>query len=149
MLFWKKSKNKVSGSVKWYPRLVTIGKPVTTKELAERIARESTVSPADVYAVCHALPVVMGEFMAESRSVHLEGIGYFRYSCQASGNGVDTPEKVTSDLINGVRVQFQPERQKVGTTYERAMIGKVSFSEWFGKEEAETPGEEGEEPVGE
>ena len=135
--------------MKWYPRLVTIGKPVTTKELAERIARESTVSPADVYAVCHALPVVMGEFMAESRSVHLEGIGYFRYSCQASGNGVDTPEKVTSDLINGVRVQFQPERQKVGTTYERAMIGKVSFSEWFGKEEAETPGEEGEEPVGE
>ena len=135
--------------MKWYPRLVTIGKPVTTKELAERIARESTVSPADVYAVCHALPVVMGEFMAESRSVHLEGIGYFRYSCQASGNGMDTPDKVTSDLINGVRVQFQPERQKVGTTYERAMIGKVSFSEWFGKEEAETPGEEGEEPVGE
>ena len=149
MLFWKKSKNKVSGSVKWYPRLVTIGKPVTTKELAERIARESTVSPADVYAVCHALPVVMGEFMAESRSVHLEGIGYFRYSCQATGNGVDAPEDVTSDLIKGVRVQFQPDRQKRGTTYERAMIGKVSFSEWFGKEEAETPGEEGEEPVGE
>lgn len=149
MLFWKKSKNKVSGSVKWYPRLVTIGKPVTTQELAERIARESTVSPADVYAVCHALPVVMGEFMAESRSVHLEGIGYFRYSCQATGNGVDAPEDVTSDLIKGVRVQFQPDRQKRGTTYERAMIGKVSFSEWFGKEEAETPGEEGEEPVGE
>lgn len=33
MLFWKKSKNKVGGAVKWYPRLVTIGKPVTLRKV--------------------------------------------------------------------------------------------------------------------
>lgn len=70
MLFWKRVKQKING--KWYPHTIVIGKTAGTQEVAERLARESTVSPADVHAVIRALPTVMAEIMAESRSVNLE-----------------------------------------------------------------------------
>lgn len=147
MLFWKKIQQKING--KWYPRLVTIGKPATTQEIAERLARESTVSPADVHAVLRALPHVMAEIMAESRSVSLDGLGSFRYSVQCGGKGVDTPEAVSSDQIVGLRVQFTPAREKKGTGFERSLVGNVSFTEWLGKEkpkkEENPKGEGGEE----
>ena len=44
MIFWKRVQQAINKL--WYPRSVTIGKPVETQELANRIARESTVSPA-------------------------------------------------------------------------------------------------------
>ena len=62
-----------------------MGKPVETQELVNRIARESTVSPADTHAVLRALPEVMADFMKESRAVHFEGLGWFRYTINAMG----------------------------------------------------------------
>ena len=73
MIFWKRVQQAINDL--WYPRSVTIGKPVETQELSKRLARESTVSPADVHAVIRALPDVMADFMKESRAVHLEGVG--------------------------------------------------------------------------
>ena len=57
MIFWKRVKQAINDL--WYPRSVTVGKPVETQELANRIARESTVSPADTHAVLRALPNIM------------------------------------------------------------------------------------------
>jgi len=115
------------------------------------LARESTVSPADVHAVIRALPEVMADFMKESRAVHLEGVGYFRYSILASGNGVAKKEAVSSDQIKGIRVQFTPDRTKNtgGEGYTRALIAEdgLTFMEWLGKDsdatevEDETEGE--------
>lgn len=151
MLFWKRVFMKISQ--KWYPRSVIIGDPVETKELAQRIARESTVSPADVYAVIHSLPVVMGEFMKESRSVHLEGFGWFRYVLLASGKGVDNKEDVSSDQITGLRVRFTPERERTADgTYRRELVADgISYAEWLGRPEdvTEEPDEDDtEEPGG-
>ena len=145
MLFWKKVQQKING--KWYPRLVTIGKTANTQEVAERLARESTVSPADVHAVLRALPQVMAEIMAESRSVSLDGLGSFHYVLETKGTGVLTPEEVSADQITALRVQFLPARQKKGTGYERALVGNVSFTEWLGKEKTkeDSKGEGGEE----
>lgn len=117
---------------KWYPTLITIGKPAGTQEIAERLARESTVSPADVHAVIRALPIVMAEIMAESRSINLEGLGSFRYTSSSTGNGVETEDKVSAKQINSVRVQFIPARQKQGTSYSRSLVGNLSFTEWKG-----------------
>ena len=107
MIFWKRVQQAINDL--WYPRSVTIGKPVETQELSKRLVRESTVSPADVHAVIRALPEVMADFMKESRAVHLEGLGWFRYTTQSSGKGVATKEEVSSDQITGLRVQFTPE----------------------------------------
>ncbi len=57
MAFFKKIKQKINGT--WYPISVTVGKPVTTDEVAKRLAAESTVSPADTYAVLKALGGVL------------------------------------------------------------------------------------------
>lgn len=76
--------------------------------LAKRIARESTVSPADTHAVLRALPNVMADFMKESRAIHFEGLGWFRYSINAMGKGVENREDVSDKQIKGLRVQFTP-----------------------------------------
>ena len=111
MLFWKRVKQKING--KWYPHTIVIGKTAGTQEVAERLARESTVSPADVHAVIRALPTVMAEIMAESRSVNLEGLGSFHFTAQATGKGVETEDKVSADQFTSVRVQFIPARHRL------------------------------------
>lgn len=67
MIFWTRVKQAINNL--WYPRSVTVGKPVETQELANRIARESTVSPANTHAVLRALPNIMAGFMKESDSL--------------------------------------------------------------------------------
>lgn len=145
MLFWKRVKQKING--KWYPHTIVIGKTAGTQEVAERLARESTVSPADVHAVIRALPTVMAEIMAESRSVNLEGLGSFHFTAQATGKGVETEDKVSADQFTSVRVQFIPARQKQGTGYTRSLVGNVSFMEWKGPEPKPEQGGDSESPT--
>lgn len=37
MAFFKKQQKKING--KWYPQVVTVGKPVTTDEVADRLSK--------------------------------------------------------------------------------------------------------------
>ena len=78
MGFFKKVKQKINGM--WYPQSITVGKPVTTDEVAKRLAIESTVSPADTFAVLKSLGSVLGSYMADGRTVKLDGVGTFYYS---------------------------------------------------------------------
>ena len=107
MAFWKRIKMKINGL--WYPKSVLVGTPVTTKQVAERLARESTVSLADVYAVLLSLDSVLGDYMSQGRSVKLDGIGSFYFTATANKNGVAKEEDVSAKQINGVRVRFIPE----------------------------------------
>ena len=128
-----------------------MGKPVETQELANRIARELTVSPADTHAVLRALPNIMADFMKESRAVHFEGLGWFRYTTVSAGNGVATKEEVSSDQITGLRVQFTPDRTRnMNGDYTRALIADegITFMEWLGKESDETQVPEEDEEAG-
>lgn len=68
MAFFKKVMKKINS--KWYPQTVTVGKPVTTDEVSQRLAAESTVSPADTLAVLKALGGVLGDYMAQGRTVN-------------------------------------------------------------------------------
>lgn len=140
MPFYKRTKKKSNNKELWFPQLVLVDKAVDTQEIAQRIARESTASPADVHAVIRALPDVMAEYMASGRAVHLDGLGSFYLTCQSSGNGVATKKEVSPNQIKSVRVQFLPAREREGKQYTRALVGKMSFIEWFGKEQ--TPGGE-------
>ena len=152
MIFWKRVQQAVNKL--WYPRCVTVGIPVKTQELANRIARESTVSPADTHAVLRALPNVMADFMKESRAVHFEGLGWFRYTINVMGRGVENKEDVSDKQIKGLRVQFSPDRTRNAEngTYTRALIADegITFTEWLGKESDETqvPEEDEEEETG-
>ena len=83
-----------------------VGPPVSTKQVAERLSRESTVSLADVYAVLMSLGGVLGDYMSQGRSVKLDGIGTFYFTATANKNGVAKEEDVSAKQINGVRVRF-------------------------------------------
>lgn len=117
MAFFKKVRQPVNE--KWYPYSILVGTPATTSQVAKSIASRCTVTHADVVAVLSGLADVLGDFMAEGRSVKLDGIGSFYFTAVSIGTGKDTPEEVTANQINGVRVRFRPE-----TTYKHG--GKKS-----------------------
>ena len=105
-MFYKKSRAKVGGKYKWFPRACV---------------NKHTVTPADVHAVIRSLPEVMSFFMENGNSVHLDGLGSFYYKLSCAGNGVDTPEEVSREQVKAVRVQFIPERRKKCGKYCRAL----------------------------
>lgn len=104
--YYKRRYKKLSG--KWYPASVTSG-VLTTDELISELAEISTVSKSDVNAVLGNLATVMGRNMAKGYTVKINDLGTFYLSAVCSGNGVDTPEEVSSKQIKGVKVHFIPE----------------------------------------
>ena len=145
-------KMKVNG--KWYPKSVLVGSAISTEQVAKRVAAESTVSPADVRAVLTALGGVMGDYMAQGRSVKLDGVGSFYFTASTNKNGVATEKEVTAKLINGVRVRFIPETRFRGNGKGRVSMRSLSdvdidWEEWKGEEkgiEPKKPGGGGEQP---
>ena len=143
---------KVNG--KWYPKSVLVGSAITTEQVAKRVAAESTVSPVNVRAVLTALGGVMGDYMAQGRSVKLDGIGSFYFTASTNKNGVATEKEVTAKLINGVRVRFIPETRFRGSGKGRVSMRSLSdvdidWEEWKGEEkgvEPKKPGGGGEQP---
>ena len=137
MAFFKKMLKKINK--KWYPQSVLVGSPVMTAQVAKRLAAESTVSPADVAAVLTSLGPVMADYMAEGRSVKLEGIGSFYFTATANKNGVDKEEKVSANQITGVRVRFLPETRYVRSAGSRVATrgltdAVIEWLEWKGEE---------------
>lgn len=131
-MFYKKSRAKIAGKFKWFPRAHVLKHPVDTQELAEAISGKCTVTPADVHAVIRSLPEVMAFYMENGRSVHLDGLGSFFYKLSCAGQGVDTPEEVSAEQVQAVRVQFIPERSKQPDGYHRVLGEGVELVE-FGK----------------
>ncbi len=113
MAFYKKYQQKVNGL--WYPMSVTAGKPVTTDEIADRLSRISTVSRADTYAVLKDMAGVLADYMAQGRTVKIDGLGTFYYTANASKQGVKEEKDVNASQITGVRVRFIPEARRSGS----------------------------------
>lgn len=84
-MFYKKSRAKVGGKYKWFPRACVNKHTVNTQDLGEAISRKCTVTPADVHAVIRSLPEVMSFFMENGNSVHLDGLGSFYYKLELRG----------------------------------------------------------------
>ena len=79
---------------------------------------------------------VLSDYMAQGRTVKLEGLGTFYYTAAANGQGVDSPEKVTAAQITGVRIRFIPEstRTNGNRTVTRSLVSdKIFWEEWGGK----------------
>ena len=131
-MFFKKSKLKVNGKTKWFPRAVIVSKrPADSDELARRIAQMSTASTGDVHLVLRSLPSVMAQIMNEGRTVHIDGLGSFFFKLSCAGRGVDTPEEVSRKQIKDIRVQFLPERQRIdGKKIGKPLTQDVELVDW-------------------
>ena len=114
----------------YYPRAVVQGKPVETETIAKDLAKISTVSNSDVQAVLGDIAGVMHTRMAQGKSVHIKGLGYFRYTLDTVG--VDSLEAFDFEKqVKAVRVEFIPERTKLANgTYTRALVDSDQL-EWI------------------
>ena len=128
MPYWKKAYNARPGV--YYPQAIVQGEPVETKDLAEELAQISTVSKFDVNAVLGDIARVMNTLMANGKSVHIDGLGYFRYVLDTKG--VENLEDFDfQKQVKAVRVQFTPEREKNSSgSYTRALVDTKKL-EWI------------------
>lgn len=128
MPFYKKSYNKQQGV--YYPRAVVQGKPVETETIAKDLAKISTVSNSDVQAVLGDIAGVMHTRMAQGKSVHIKGLGYFRYVLDTVGVA-NLDDFDFEKQVKAVRVEFIPEREKTASgTYTRALVDSDDL-EWI------------------
>ena len=84
----------------------------------------------------------MAAFMAEGRTVKLEGVGTFYYTINAD-KGIAKPEEVTAKQIKNVRVRFIPEtsRTQSNKVATRSLVSdNIYWEEW--KEDKEKKKEE-------
>lgn len=81
-----------------------------------------TVSNSDVQAVLGDIAGVRHTRMAQGKSVHIMGLGYFRYTLDTVG--VDSLEAFDFEKqVKAVRVEFIPERTKLANgTYTRVLV---------------------------
>ena len=100
----KKDPRDLQAEPKYYPTVVSTGR-TGLRELAERIARMSTISTADSMAVLEALLTVIPDELANGRIVDLGEFGAFRLTIRASGEA--TPEAAGAHNIKQVRVQYR------------------------------------------
>ena len=128
MPFWKKAFSKRTGV--YYPQAVVQGKPVGTETIAKDLSKISTVSNSDVQAVLGDISGVMHTSMSQGKSVHIKGLGYFRYVLDTKG--VKDPADFDFEKqVQAVRVQFIPERTRTGSgAYTRALVDTEQL-EWI------------------
>lgn len=114
----------------YYPRAIVQGKPVETETIARDLAKISTVSNSDVQAVLGDIAGVMHTRMSQGKSVHIKGLGYFRYVLDTKG--VKDPKDFNFEKqVHAVRVEFIPERSKMSNgSYTRALVDSEQL-EWI------------------
>ena len=128
MPFWKKSFNKKNAV--YYPQALVQGKPVETETIAKDLAKISTVSNSDVQACLGDIAGVMHTRMAQGKSVHIKGLGYFRYVLSTHGVK-DLKDFDFNKQVEAVRVEFIPERTRLSNgTYTRALVDSDEL-EWI------------------
>ena len=136
----------------WFPQAVTVGKPISTKKIAQRLAQISTVSYADVLAVLAEMPGVLADYMSQGKSVRLDGLGTFRYTLDTVG--VENKEDFDfQKQLKAVRVSFTPQREgavtKGGTATRSLVPSGIEWLKYDGQAASEGSGTGTQEPGGE
>jgi len=155
MAFYKKAYNKKTEV--YYPRAITIGSPVSTDQIAQALADRSTVTRTDVKAVLTEMANVMAQYMAQGKSVKLEGLGSFRLGLNTKG--VKNEEDFNfQEQLQRVKVNFTPEtfRSNSNGATTRSMVSpNIEWMEYNKAQlqpEGGTPsggdGNQGENPLG-
>lgn len=130
-LFYKAVQSPIAnkaGAKLWHLNLVKAGGIVATQQLAEVIAEKSSLTAGDVQNVVRNLMSVMREYLLNSRSVRLDGLGTFTMKACTRGKGVESADKVSPNQITALKCRFTPEYTRpaaIGTT--RALTQGVQF----------------------
>lgn len=143
MAFYKKAYNKKTDV--YYPRAITIGTAINTDQIAETLADRSTVTKTDVKAVLTEMADVMSQYMAQGKSVKLDGLGSFRLGLNTKGVKNEEDFDFQTQLQH-IKVNFTPETTYPASTgtATRSMVSKnIEWVEYSKTQtEPDTGGEE-------
>lgn len=114
----RKNPRSPEDPAKYYPAPVSRG-TVKINEIAEQIARESTLGKAEIKAMLETLCEVSASFLAKGMTVRLGDFGIFSLSLK--GSGTETPGELTADNIIRARVQYRPGKLMLNT------LGDLSY----------------------
>jgi predicted histone-like DNA-binding protein len=81
---------------------------VDTDELSRIIQSNCSVKRSDVMAVLIELGETVRSLLADSRRVHIKGLGWLKVGIQSEPCPPDRP--FSPKMIRGLRVKFQPEK---------------------------------------
>ena len=101
----RKNPRDLTAPEKYYAAAVTDGS-TDLKELAEMVASQSTVSPADCYAVLTALESNVIRELRQGRIVKLGELGSYRLSVASEGR--DTVDEVSTTMVKRTKILFRP-----------------------------------------
>lgn len=119
------------GEKLYHLSLKKLGKVVDTQTMATEIAEKSSLTEGDVHNVVRNLLSVMRNYLLNSRSVRLDGLGTFTMKASSKGKGVKTPEEVSPNQVTALKCLFTPEYKRpaaIGVT--RALLQGVEFQRW-------------------
>lgn len=120
-------KSPKTGQKVYFPSIVQSG-ALSLNEVANRIAKRSTMHTADIKAVLSALEGVAGDALTSGHTVRLGDLGSFRLTCVATG-GEDDAANVTAKHVSRLRIRFTPSgamQRMLRDTNQNG--GSVSFS---------------------
>ncbi|HRJ75712.1 MAG TPA: HU family DNA-binding protein [Anaerolineales bacterium] len=90
---------------KFYPSIQSSGR-LTTREMAEIAARESTMSPADMMGAIEIYLSVIPRELAKGNIVEMGDFGSFWLRIEAEG--VESESEVRAEKIKAVKPRFNP-----------------------------------------
>ena len=96
------------GLKKFYPSIASSGR-ISTRELAERASKMSTLSTTDMMAALESLLDIIPDELAKGNIVELGDFGTFWL--RTNSRGASTAEEVRSSHINNVLPRFSAGRQ--------------------------------------
>ena len=101
----RKSPFDKEGTGKFYPQLITWGKPATLDTIAKQMKEKSSLTLGDIKSVLTNFVEVMRSELYNGHAVNIENFGVF--SLSATTVGTDTKKACLPENIHWVRINFR------------------------------------------
>lgn len=132
----RKSPINREGAGKYYPQIITWGKPVTLEIIAKQMKVQSSLTLGDIKSVITNFVEVMRSELYNGHSVNIENFGVF--SLSASTTGTEDKKKCLPENIRIVRINFRAStsvRPNMAATRAEDRIDFVDLEEQLKKQE--------------
>lgn len=119
---------------RYYPHLITLGKSVDLKYLAQKMKDRSSLSVGDIKSVIQNFVDKLKEQLLEGKSVNVEGLGVFMLA--ARSKGAELAEDISAKSVESVRIFFQANKElKITKTATRAdeKLDLISLDDYLKK----------------
>lgn len=105
----KANPQKKDSPIRYYPRIVTMGKTASFKFIINRIKDSSSLSRGDILSVVQNFVEKLKEQLLEGKTVSVDGLGVFSLSLRSSGEPNES--EVGLKTVRSIRICFRPDKE--------------------------------------